>query len=75
VQWTAPGRTLCLESATPFIPPRHWRPARGPFGEWLSEEAGRVADSGKPFDSLDGVPEKPERGSRSVRLRTQDGVQ
>jgi CRISPR-associated protein Csb2 len=41
VQWSTTGRALCLESATPFIPPRHWRSTRGPFGEWLSEEVAR----------------------------------
>jgi CRISPR-associated protein Csb2 len=68
VQWTAAGRALCLESATPFIPPRHWRPGRGPFGRWLSEEAARECrNHGLPVPvKVEPVAELRIRGSRSI---------
>ncbi len=69
VQWSATGRALCLESATPFIPPRHWRPARGPFGEWLIEEVARECrNHGLPVPmKVEPVAELLIRGSRSIR--------
>jgi CRISPR-associated protein Csb2 len=38
-----------LISATPFLPPRHYRKGRGEFGEWLKQEVARAAeDHGLP---------------------------
>jgi len=38
-----------LVSATPFLPPRHYRKARGEFGEWLKQEVAKAAeDHGLP---------------------------
>jgi CRISPR-associated protein Csb2 len=33
-----------LISATPFLPPRHYRKGRGEFGEWLEQEVARAAE-------------------------------
>jgi CRISPR-associated protein Csb2 len=68
VQWSAPGRAFSLESATPFIPPRHWRPARGPFGQWLSDEVARECrNHGLPSPvRVEPVAELSIRGSRSI---------
>ena len=68
VQWSAPGRALFLESATPFVPPRHWRPARGPFGQWLSEEVARECrNHGLPAPvRVEPIAELLVRGSRSI---------
>jgi CRISPR-associated protein Csb2 len=68
VQWSAPGRALSLESATPFIPPRHWRQARGPFGQWLSDEVARECrNHGLPAPvRVEPVVELSIRGSRSI---------
>ena len=38
-----------LTSATPFLPPRHYRKGRGEFGEWLKQEVAKAAeDHGLP---------------------------
>jgi len=38
-----------LASATPFVPPRHYRKGRGEFGEWLKQEVAKaVEDHGLP---------------------------
>jgi CRISPR-associated protein Csb2 len=38
-----------LISATPFLPPRHYRKGRGEFGEWLKQEVAKAAeDHGLP---------------------------
>ena len=68
VQWGASGQALSLESATPFIPPRHWRPARGPFNRWLSEEVARECrNHGLPEPvKVEPVAELSIRGSRSI---------
>ena len=68
VQWSAPGRAQSLESATPFIPPHHWRPARGPFGQWLGEEVARECrNHGLPAPvRVEPVAELSIRGSRSI---------
>jgi len=68
VQWSAPGQALSLESATPFIPPRHWRQARGPFGQWLSDEVARECrNHGLPAPvRVEPVAELSIRGSRSI---------
>jgi CRISPR-associated protein Csb2 len=68
VQWGASGRALVMESATPFIPPRHWRPARGPFGQWLGEEVARECRNhghAAPV-RLEPIAELLVRGSRSI---------
>ena len=37
------------KSATPFLPPRHYRKARGEFGEWLKQEVAKASeDHGLP---------------------------
>ena len=37
------------KSATPFLPPRHYRKARGEFREWLKQEIAKAAeDHGLP---------------------------
>jgi CRISPR-associated protein Csb2 len=71
VQWSAPGRTLSLESATPFISPRHWRPARGPFDQWLTDELARECrNHGLPSPvRVEPVAELSIRGSRSIHWR------
>lgn len=68
VQWGAPGRALSLESATPFIPPLHWRPARGDFSRWLSKEVARECrNHGLPVPvKVEPVAELSIRGSRSI---------
>lgn len=35
------GLAQRFRSATPFVPPRHHRKGRGPFGEWLLDELAR----------------------------------
>jgi len=69
VQWSAPGQALSLESTTPFIPTRHWRPARGPFEEWLSKEVARECrNHGLPEPvKVEPAAELSIRGSRSIR--------
>jgi CRISPR-associated protein Csb2 len=69
VQWNALGLASTLESATPFIPPRHWRPARGPFQQWLAREVSRECrNHGLAAPSrVEPVAELLIRGSRSIR--------
>ena len=69
VQWRASETAQVLESATPFIPPRHWRSARGPFGDWLRNEVVRECrNHGIPEPiRVEPVPELLIRGSRSIR--------
>jgi CRISPR-associated protein Csb2 len=69
VQWGALEFALALESATPFVPPRHWRPSRGPFNAWLGEEVAReCANHGLPSPvSVERITELSIRGSRSIR--------
>jgi len=37
------GSRTRFSSATPFVPPRHYRKGRGPFQEWLADEVRREA--------------------------------
>jgi CRISPR-associated protein Csb2 len=37
------GTKTRFTSATPFVPPRHYRKGRGPFMEWLAQEVRREA--------------------------------
>jgi len=56
-------------SATPFVPPRHYRKGRGPLTEWLADEVRREAVNHglpepvlvKPLEKLSG------RGGRDIR--------
>jgi CRISPR-associated protein Csb2 len=68
VRWGATRDVVPLESATPFIPPRHWRPARGPFGQWLREEVTRECrNQGLPAPvRVEPLAELSIRGSRSI---------
>lgn len=63
------GPRTRFTSATPFVPPRHYRKGRGPFQEWLAEEVRREAVN-------HGLPEPTEvrlldklsiRGGRHIR--------
>lgn len=38
-----PPKSHIFVSATPFVPPRHYRKGRGDFNEWLAEEVRREA--------------------------------
>jgi DNA-binding MarR family transcriptional regulator len=46
------------KSATHFLPPRHYRKARGEFGEWLEQELAKAAEDDE-WDLYEKISEAP----------------
>jgi CRISPR-associated protein Csb2 len=61
-------RARIVRSATPFVPPRHYRKGRGDFGRWLAGEVLReAAHHGLPAIAHVAPVQRLEVGGRDVR--------